>query len=148
MSEEPKFTSAVQDALAEAQKIAAARHHQAIEIPHLFKFLIQPGELASDIYKKAGIDIVSFEKKIDDELDRIAVVEGTNAYGQSLSQNMYKLMQDAEMLRTEFSDEYVAIDTLLLALMKQRYNPLSEYLTAHGADEKKLKKVVEEMRGG
>ena len=148
MSEEPKFTSAVQDALAEAQKIAVARHHQAIEIPHLFKFLIQPGELASDIYKKAGIDIVSFEKKIDDELDRIAVVEGTNAYGQSLSQNMYKLMQDAEMLRTEFSDEYVAIDTLLLALMKQRYNPLSEYLTAHGADEKKLKKVVEEMRGG
>ena len=148
MSEEPKFTSAVQDALAEAQKIAAARHHQAIEIPHLFKFLIQPGELASDIYKKAGIDIVSFEKKIDDELDRIAVVEGTNAYGQSLSQNMYKLMQDAEMLRTEFSDEYVAIDTLLLALMKQRYNPLSEYLTAHGADEKKLKKVIEEMRGG
>ncbi|MEE0003244.1 MAG: AAA family ATPase, partial [Ligilactobacillus ruminis] len=148
MSEEPKFTSAVQDALAEAQKIAVARHHQAIEIPHLFKFLIQPGELASDIYKKAGIDIVSFEKKIDDELDRIAVVEGTNAYGQSLSQNMYKLIQDAEMLRTEFSDEYVAIDTLLLALMKQRYNPLSEYLTAHGADEKKLKKVVEEMRGG
>ena len=73
MSEEPKFTSAVQDALAEAQKIAAARHHQAIEIPHLFKFLIQPGELASDIYKKAGIDIVSFEKKIDDELDRIAI---------------------------------------------------------------------------
>lgn len=61
---------------------------------------------------------------------------------------MYKLMQDAEMLRTEFSDEYVAIDTLLLALMKQRYNPLSEYLTAHGADEKKLKKVIEEMRGG
>lgn len=148
MSEEPKFTSAVQDALAEAQKIAVARHHQAIEIPHLFKFLIQPGELASDIYKKAGIDIVSFEKKIDDELDRIAVVEGTNAYGQSLSQNMYKLIQDAEMLRTEFSDEYVAIDTLLLALMKQRYNPLSEYLTAHGADEKKLKKVIEEMRGG
>ena len=148
MSEEPKFTSAVQDALVEAQKIAVARHHQAIEIPHLFKFLIQPGELASDIYKKAGIDIVSFEKKIDDELDRIAVVEGTNAYGQSLSQNMYKLMQDAEMLRTEFSDEYVAIDTLLLALMKQRYNPLSEYLTAHGADEKKLKKVIEEMRGG
>lgn len=61
---------------------------------------------------------------------------------------MYKLIQDAEMLRTEFSDEYVAIDTLLLALMKQRYNPLSEYLTAHGADEKKLKKVIEEMRGG
>ena len=100
------------------RKMAAiARHHQAIEIPHLFKFLIQPGELASDIYKKAGIDIVSFEKKIDDELDRIAVVEGTNAYGQSLSQNMYKLMQDAEMLRTEFSDEYVAIDTLLLAFV-------------------------------
>ncbi|WP_334116926.1 ATP-dependent chaperone ClpB [Ligilactobacillus sp.] len=148
MSEEPKFTSAVQDALSEAQKIAVARHHQAIEIPHLFKFLVQPGELAADVYKKAGVDVASFERKIDEELDRIAVVEGTNAYGQSLSQNMYRLMQDAETLRTKFSDEYVAIDTLILALMKQKYNPLSEYLTAHGADEKKLKKVVEEMRGG
>ena len=43
MSEEPKFTSAVQDALAEAQKIAVARHHQAIEIPHpKRKFLSVP----------------------------------------------------------------------------------------------------------
>ena len=148
MGEEPRITSAVQDAIAEAQKIATARHHQAIEIPHLFKFLVQPGELAADIYRKAGVDVPSFEKKIDEELDRIAVVEGTNAYGQSLSQNMYRLMQDAEGLRAELGDEYVAVDTLILALMKQKYNPLSEYLAGHGADERKLRKVIEDMRGG
>ena len=37
------ITQAVQDAIAEAQQIAITRHQQEIDIPHLFKYLVQPG---------------------------------------------------------------------------------------------------------
>ena len=46
------ITQAVQDAIAEAQQIAITRHQQEIDIPHLFKYLVQPGNLGEDIYQR------------------------------------------------------------------------------------------------
>ncbi|SEM39800.1 ATP-dependent Clp protease ATP-binding subunit ClpB [Ligilactobacillus sp. WC1T17] len=148
MNEGPKMTEAVQSALAEAQKIAQTRHHQEIDIFHLFKFLVQPGEILRDLYQKAGINVNEFETKIDQALDKLPVVEGSQAYGQNMSQTLYQLMQDADQVRQQLGDEYIAVDTLALALAKQKYNPLSEYLAAKGVNYKKLKQVISEMRKG
>ena len=60
-----QLTQAVQDALAQAQGIAQVRKHQEIDIAHLFKFLIQPGEMARDIYHEAGVDVAKLETEID-----------------------------------------------------------------------------------
>lgn len=143
-----KFTSAVQDALAEAQKIAMTRHHQEIDIPHLFKFMVQPGEMARDIYSKLQINPDEFEKQIDQALDSISVVEGSVQYGQTISQNLFQLLNQADKIREELGDDYVALDTLVLALMKLEYNPLTEYLTKQGLTYNKVLDEVKNLRGG
>ena len=120
-----QLTQAVQDALAQAQGIAQVRKHQEIDIAHLFKFLIQPGEMARDIYHEAGVDVAKLETEIDRQLDQIAVVEGNVSYGQNLSSNLYALLQAAEKLRQEFGDDFIAVDTLLVALMTLKCQPLS-----------------------
>lgn len=143
-----KFTSAVQDALAEAQKIAMTRHHQEIDIPHLFKFMVQPGEMVRDIYSKLQINPDEFEKQIDQALDSISVVEGSVQYGQTISQNLFQLLNQADKIREELGDDYVALDTLVLALMKLEYNPLTEYLTKQGLTYNKVLDEVKNLRGG
>lgn len=143
-----QLTQAVQDALAQAQGIAQVRKHQEIDIAHLFKFLIQPGEMARDIYHKAGVDVAKLEAEIDRQLDQIAVVEGNVSYGQNLSSNLYALLQAAEKLRQEFGDDFIAVDTLLVALMTLKYQPLSQYLQKQGLDLAKLKALVLKLRGG
>lgn len=143
-----QLTQAVQDALAQAQGIAQVRKHQEIDIAHLFKFLIQPGEMARDIYHEAGVDVAKLETEIDRQLDQIAVVEGNVSYGQNLSSNLYALLQAAEKLRQEFGDDFIAIDTLLVALMTLKYQPLSQYLQKQGLDLAKLKALVLKLRGG
>ena len=143
-----QLTQAVQDALAQAQGIAQVRKHQEIDIAHLFKFLIQPGEMARDIYHEAGVDVAKLEAEIDRQLDQIAVVEGNVSYGQNLSSNLYALLQAAENLRQEFGDDFIAIDTLLVALMTLKYQPLSQYLQKQGLDLAKLKALVLKLRGG
>ena len=143
-----QLTQAVQDALAQAQGIAQVRKHQEIDIAHLFKFLIQPGEMARDIYHEAGVDIAKLEAEIDRQLDQIAVVEGNVSYGQNLSSNLYALLQAAEKLRQEFGDDFIAIDTLLVALMTLKYQPLSQYLQKQGLDLAKIKALVLKLRGG
>lgn len=142
------LTNAVQEAIGQAQQIAITRKHQEIDIAHLFKFLIQPGEFAADLYQKAGVNVAAFENEIDQELDKIAVVSGNVAYGQSISQNLAHLLQNADQLKQKLGDEYIAIDTLVLALMQLKYHPLTEFLKQNGLTEKKLQAVIADLRGG
>lgn len=143
------YTTEVQKSLAEAQKVAINRKHQEIGINELFKVLVQPGEIAAEIYKKAGLDIQAFENFIDGELDKVSVVEGGNVqYGQSISQQLFSLLQKAQEIAKGNQDTYVSVDTLILALMELEYNPLTEYLKQTGLTKNQLGKVVADYRGG
>ncbi|ANK62847.1 ATP-dependent chaperone ClpB [Loigolactobacillus backii] len=143
-----KMTQAVQDAIAEAQKITVTRHQQEIDIPQLFKFLIQPQQLGRKIYEKAGLEIPTLEAEIDRLLDAIPTVEGNVAYGQNMSQNLYRLLQAADKISQDFGDEYVATESILLALMTLKDHSLTQYLIKSGLTTTKLKAVITEMRGG
>lgn len=143
------YTTEVQKSLAEAQKVAINRKHQEIGINELFKVLVQPGEIAAEIYKKAGLDIQAFESFIDGELDKVSVVEGGNVqYGQSINQQLFSLLQKAQEIAKSNQDTYVSVDTLMLALMELEYNPLTEYLKQTGLTKDQLGKVVADYRGG
>lgn len=143
------YTTEVQKSLAEAQKVAINRKHQEIGINELFKVLVQPGEIAAEIYKKAGLDVQAFEGFIDGELDKVSVVEGGNVqYGQSISQQLFSLLQKAQEIAKSNQDTYVSVDTLMLALMELEYNPLTEYLKQTGLTKDQLGKIVADYRGG
>ena len=148
MNNENNLTSAVQDALGQAQQIAINRHQQEIEIAHLFKFLVQPGQLVTDIYKKAGVEVTAFEAKIDEVLDKLPEVSGSVQYGQSFSPKMLQLLRDADEVKQEFTDEYISLDTLVLALMAQKYDPLTSWLVEHGCTREKLLATITQMRAG
>lgn len=148
MNNEDNLTSAVQAALGEAQQIAITRKQQEIDVAHLFKFLVQPGELVGEIYKKTGVDLKAFEQEIDRVLDQLPVISGSVQYGQAFSTKLLQLLRDADEIKQEFGDEYISLDTLVLALMKQTYDPLARWLTEHGATVAKLQQTITEMRAG
>ena len=144
-----KMTTTLQQTLAEAQKIAQVRQHQNIEIAHLWKVLVQPGQFARDLYQDLGLDLTAFEAVIDQELDKISVVTGSNiAYGQNLSQNLFNLFNHAEQLATQFKDEFLSTETVLLALFSQAQNALTKELKHQGVTQKMVKEKIESMRGG
>ena len=144
-----KMTTTLQQTLAEAQKIAQVRQHQNIEIAHLWKVLVQPGQFARDLYQDLGLDLTAFEAVIDQELDKISVVTGSNiAYGQNLSQNLFNLFNHAEQLATQFKDEFLSTETVLLALFSQAQNTLTKELKHQGVTQKMVKEKIESMRGG
>ena len=142
------ITQAVQDAIAEAQQIAITRHQQEIDIPHLFKYLVQPGNLGEDIYQKAGLNLKEVNEELDHEIDQISSIEGNVQYGQTLSQNLFQLMQKADELKKQLGDEFIAVDTLILALMNLQYNPFKLFLENHGVTKEKLKQIIDDLRGG
>lgn len=143
-----QMTQAVQDAIAEAQNIAKTRHQTEIDVPHLFKYLIQPQQLGRQIYQEAGIDLTALESEIDREIDTIPTVEGQTNYGQNISQNLYQVLSAAQTYMQEFQDEFLSTETVILGLMKSKYNPLVQFLQKNNVTTKQLKDIITNLRGG
>ncbi|EKQ12271.1 ClpB family protein [Lacticaseibacillus casei A2-362] len=143
------FTQAVAEALGAAQQIAQVRRHQEIDIPHVMKSLVQPNQLAKQIYREAGVNVQGLNAAIDAALEAEPVVEGASAYGQSMSQNLSQLLTDANSVKDEFGDTYISTEAVLLALYQQRYNPITQFLLNDAkVDAKRLRQVIENLRGG
>ncbi|MGM0217462.1 ATP-dependent chaperone ClpB [Enterococcus sp. AZ126] len=144
-----KMTTTLQEAIAEAQQVAVTRHHQEIDIAHLWKIFLQPNHFGRNFYTDAGVDVEAFEREIDQAIDEYPSIQGSNIqYGQSMSQNLFNLLGEADKLRESFQDEFLATEIVILALMKLKNYRLTKYLTSQGITEKELRKNIEDMRGG
>ncbi|AEB29700.1 chaperone protein ClpB [Carnobacterium sp. 17-4] len=144
-----KMTTTMQQTLGEAQSIAVTRKHQEIDLLHLWKVFLTPDHFARGLYQSLGIDTDDFEFFVDQELDNYPTVEGSNVqYGQGMSQNLFRLLTEADTLRTEFQDDFLSTEIVLLALMKLKNHSLTKYLTKNGLTEKALKAEIEKIRGG
>ncbi|MBG9982295.1 ATP-dependent chaperone ClpB [Aerococcaceae bacterium DSM 111020] len=143
-----KMTTTMQQALAEAQQVAITRKHQQIDIAHLWLIFIQPDHFAYKLYQDIGTPLESFKQIIEDEIDKLSVVEGNVQYGQQISQRLNQLLTNANQIAQEFGDEYLATEVLLLALYKQANNPLTIFLNENNVTEQQLKERIEELRGG
>ncbi|MTV81216.1 ATP-dependent chaperone ClpB [Secundilactobacillus folii] len=143
------LTQSVSDAIAEAQQIAVNRKQQSIGVAHLFKFLIQPGQLDRQIFSDLGLNLDQLNAELDHEIDLISEVAGENVqYGQNLSPDMYRLLQKADEVRKELGDDYVASDTLVIAIVQMTGSRLGDYLTQQGLTVQQVKNKVAEIRGG
>ncbi|MGL9728431.1 ATP-dependent chaperone ClpB [Enterococcus sp. DIV0756] len=144
-----KMTTTLQEAIAEAQQIAVTRHHQEIDIAHVWKIFLQTNHFGRNFYTDAGIDVEQFEREVDKVLDEYPTVSGGNVqYGQNISQNLFNLLNEADQLREKFQDDFLSTEIVILALMKLKNYSLTKYLNQQGLNEREVQKNIEEMRGG
>lgn len=144
-----KMTSTLQQAIGEAQQIAMVRKHQEIDIPHFWRALVTEDSFAGRLYKELGISLAELDIEIEQELDRLSVVEGSGVqYGQTFSQNLYQLLMEADREKETFQDEYLSTEIVLLSLFSLKYNPLVRFLFEKNVDADKMRKKIEELRGG
>lgn len=143
------MTTALQEAISEAQQIAVNRQHQEIGVPELFKFLTQPDQLVGTLLTDLKIDNNLVQTELDQELEQISVVSGSQvSYGQSISAELNQLLVQAEQQHKKLQDEYVAIDTILIALFNLDQNQFKKFLNQQGLTQKQVLAKVDEFRGG
>ncbi|MCQ9209776.1 ATP-dependent chaperone ClpB [Granulicatella seriolae] len=144
-----KMTTTLQQALGDAQQICVVRKQQEIDIVQLWKVFLQPDHFVRNLYLDLGVDTDLLEGYVDDQLDRIPVVNGENVlYGQSLSQNLFRLFNEAEKIRAEFHDDFLSTEIVVLALMNLKNNPLTKELERLGLTKKELQEKILKIRGG
>ncbi len=139
------FTIKSQEAIQQAQQIAAGHTHQSIETGHIFKALVETDDqVIPFLLKKLNANPTRLEQAVDAVIAGYPKVSGGT--GQYLSNNANQVLAKAQTYLKEFGDEYVAIEHLLLGLL-QGSDAVASMLKDAGVNEKDLKKAIKELRG-
>ena len=140
-----QFTEKAWQAIARVQDVAKENQHQQVETEHLFKSLIVEEGLASSIFNKADVSVQSLRNKVDRFLAQQPKVSNSNN-SVFLGRSLDALLDRAEKYRTEFGDDYISIEHLVLGFTKDdRFG--KKLMKEVGLNENKLKDIIKQVRG-
>jgi ATP-dependent Clp protease ATP-binding subunit ClpB len=139
------YTIKAQEAVQQAQQIAALNQNQAIETAHLAK-----GIMAADnnvlhfLTNKLRIDFNALEKGIDSIIKLFPKVQGGEQF---LSGDITKALQKSESMMKDFGDQFITIELIILGILTSNDN-VSKLMKQLGANEKDMKVAITELRKG
>ncbi len=139
-----EYTIKSQEALQKASELAQSEGHQAIDTGHLMKAIQLVDEnVLSFVLKKLNVNNQIINDKVTALINSYPKVSG-QPY---LSNEAHKALTSAKSYLKTFKDEYVAIEHLLLGLLKNG-DKLTDILKDAGLNEKDLIAAIKELRGG
>lgn len=139
-----KFTNALQNAVQQAQTLAATRDHTAIEPIHLLSVLLNEPSNAN-VYEQAGANLNQLKTDVQQSLNNQAVI-GTPTGDVNLSPNTVKILNLAERHAQKAGDQFLSTDWVLVALAET--GDTVKLLAKAGVNEPKLRQVINFIRGG
>ncbi|OGY99700.1 MAG: ATP-dependent chaperone ClpB [Candidatus Liptonbacteria bacterium RIFCSPLOWO2_01_FULL_52_25] len=115
-----RFTIKAQEALQNAQELAAKKNHGELKALHLlFALLEDEHSLVVPVLRRAGTNIEKLSEQIELELSRFPKMVGNSAVGQLyLSQELMKVLDQSAKVASQQKDEFVSCEHMLLALLE------------------------------
>lgn len=141
-----QFTIKGREAIQAAQQIAVAHKNQAIEPAHILGGMIDVDEnVLSLILEKQGVKMDMLKPELDLEINKYPKIEGQQ--GNHLSNSSNQILQSAQEIAKEMTDDFITLEHLLLAIIKN-VSPVSQLLKNRGVTFENTKKLVSELRNG
>ncbi|TFH27962.1 MAG: ATP-dependent chaperone ClpB [Bacteroidia bacterium] len=140
-----KFTIKAQEAVQQAQQIAQELEHQSIECTHLLKGILQVDEnVFPFILKKLSMNGEQVESTLNQMIAQHPKVSGAESY---FSREAVSALHKAQASLKELGDEYIALEHLLLGILRSG-NQVSRMLKDAGMNEKDLLESIRELHKG
>ncbi len=140
-----KLTNRSRSAIAEAEAVARGYNHQEVDTLHLLKALLEQDQgLVAPLLEKAEVPVAALARLLEDKLNKRSRVEGGDSY---IGRELKGALDDAFKAQKQMKDDFVSVEHLLLGVVRGK-NQAAELLTSLGAQEGKLLKALEAVRGG
>ncbi len=142
-----RFTSQLQLALSDAQSLAVGQDHTAIEPLHLFVALLdQQGGAIRPLLMQVGFDVKALRESLNTGLEQLAKLQNPTG-DMSMSQDLARLLNQADRLAQQKNDQYISSELVLLAAMDAN-TTLGKILLAQGVSRQSLENAITNLRGG
>src|SRR3954465_1764879 len=140
-----KFTTKLQEALAQAQSAALGSDNQNIEPQHLLPAMLEDQGVVG-LLSKAGANANALRKALADAIARLPKVEGTPGEVH-ISRELTTLLNVADKEAQKRGDQYIASELFLLAAAADK-GETGRMLKQAGVTKAALEKAIQEVRGG
>jgi ATP-dependent Clp protease ATP-binding subunit ClpB len=141
-----RMTVKAQEALQNAQEVAARHEHQQIEPVHLLAALVaQADGVVSPLLARLGIRSEALIQDLEREMGRLPKVTGfaQQNMGRALNDVLERAFREAET----FKDEYVSTEHMFLAIAGQDRDPAGQLLKKQGASHEAILQALTSVRG-
>jgi ATP-dependent Clp protease ATP-binding subunit ClpB len=141
-----KMTVKAQEAIQQAQEIAASHENQAVEPVHLLSALIQQADgVVPPLLARLGIRMELLSQDIEKEIARLPKVQGYAQ--QNLSRSLNDILENSFEEAKKFKDEYVSTEHLFLAIAAADRDPVGRLLKKDGASHEAILQALAGVRG-
>jgi len=142
-----RFTQKSQEALLAAQGAAERNGNSQVEPEHLLPALLEQGDgVVPQVLTKMNIAVGRLLQQINSELNRLPRVSGGNVQV-NISPRLRTVLVRAHDELTQFGDEYVSTEHLLLALLEHAGGAAQRVLEQAGLNRNALLQTLREVRG-
>lgn len=141
-----KFTQKSVEAVQNCEKLAYEYGNQHIDQEHLLVSLLKLDDsLILKLITKMGISGEQFTDEAEAALKKLPKVSGGGQV--YLTQDLNKVLIDAEDEAKAMGDEYVSVEHLFLCLLKQPNKAMKELFRTYGIDRNKFLQALSTVRG-
>jgi ATP-dependent Clp protease ATP-binding subunit ClpB len=141
-----KMTVKAQEALEEAQEIAARHENQSVEPVHLLAALVEQQDgVVPSLLTRLGMRPELIAQDIEREIARLPKVQGFTQ--QNLSRALNDVLERSFTEATKFKDEYVSAEHLFLAIAGEDRDPAGKLLKKNGASHEAILQALAGVRG-
>ena len=141
-----KFTTKLQEALAEAQSLAVGKDNPYIEPAHLLYALMkQEGSSIAPLFTALNIQPTKLISELESILNRLPTVQGSN--NTQLSQQLARLLNQADKLSQQFNDSFISSELFVLAALEDN-GDLGKLFKQLGLTKEKVAQAISQIRGG
>ncbi len=141
-----KFTQKSAEAVQNCEKLAYEYGNQQIDQEHLLVSLLKLDDsLILKLITKMGISGEQFADEAEAALKKLPKVSGGGQV--YLTQDLNKVLIDAEDEAKAMGDEYVSVEHLFLCLLKQPNKAMKELFRTYGIDRNKFLQALSTVRG-
>ena len=138
-----RFTVKSQEAIAAAQRLAAAANNTEVAPAHLLVALLEQDDgLVPAVLTKLGADLAAIRVKARERMADLPRLSGDGAADPKPSSGLVEVLRRAEGEMAGMSDEYVSTEHILLAIADSD-SGLADILP----DREALAKAIDEVRG-
>lgn len=141
-----KFTQKSMEAVQGCEKLAYEYGNQQIDQPHLlYSLLTLDDSLIMKLVTKMGIQGDMFKNEAKQAIEKLTKVSGGDQL--YISNDLNKVLINAEDEAKAMGDEYVSVEHLFLALLKQPGREMKELFKTYGITRERFLQALSTVRG-
>ena len=143
-----KLTVKAQEAMQRANDLASEHGNSELQPVHILAALVEDAEgIVPPVLERVGVHVPSVQNEALREIERLPKVSGSGATQAHLSEASQKMLENAFQEASNFKDEYVSTEHMLLGITKLKRDPGQEMLARMGATYDNVLRALTTVRG-